>query len=36
MATFQDIYKGFTITLTENVKALKVKLYLSLIRTSKT
>ena len=36
MAIFKDIYKGFTTTLTENVKALKVKLYLSLISTSKT
>ena len=36
MATFKDIYKGFTLTLTENVKSLKVKLYLTLINTSKT
>ena len=32
MATFQDIYKGFTLTLTENVN---VKLYIALISTSK-
>ena len=36
MAIFQDIFKGFALTLPENVKALKVILYLSLINTSKT
>ena len=36
MAIFHDIYKGFTLNLPENVKALKVKLYLSLINISKT